>query len=421
MKGFFRGIFPVIVLFLYIYPQMILGFPISTRIMMGGLGIISFFHKHHKAFIFRPFKGGVAIVICSLIAAVGNSTWNFQFVGYFVSMLMIFFAAYLFLSLFPLYIKKKDGLESLLKVYVNAVLVQSFFAVIMFVIPSLGEKLMAIFPVMGSDEIIEHSLGFRLIGLGSAFFGAGVINGLGLITIVYLYLKGYIHNVFKWVIIYIFIFFVGMMMARTTVIGFTISIFLLLIWKPLNQKEIVKKWKWIVILLMAIVIAISFILANASENLINFIFEFFQNYDKTGRLESASTNRMMEMYVWPDNLRTWLIGDGLFNLGEDYYMSTDVGFMRLIYYGGIPIMIAYYYFSWYIVSSINKLGIDKPLKYLIYSCFLYQMILNIKGLVDINFFFLLIYLCVYLHKKWGRHINFYENQLRRNSSNSENY
>jgi hypothetical protein len=52
------------------------------------------------------------------------------------------------------------------------------------------------------------------------------------------------------------------------------------------------------------------------------------------------------MYVWPDNPKTWIIGDGYFNnpywdpnyMGEmtdGYYMNTDVGYLRFIYYFGL--------------------------------------------------------------------------------------
>lgn len=50
------------------------------------------------------------------------------------------------------------------------------------------------------------------------------------------------------------------------------------------------------------------------------------------------------MYVFPDNLKTWIIGDGYFNGPEDsdpyytgeiwdigYYKGTDVGYLRFIF------------------------------------------------------------------------------------------
>ena len=54
------------------------------------------------------------------------------------------------------------------------------------------------------------------------------------------------------------------------------------------------------------------------------------------------------MYVFPDNLKTWIIGDGYFNgtesvdpyyIGEKwkigFYQGTDVGYLRFIFYFGV--------------------------------------------------------------------------------------
>jgi len=47
---------------------------------------------------------------------------------------------------------------------------------------------------------------------------------------------------------------------------------------------------------------------------------------------------METMVVFPDNLKTWIIGDGYFNnpLNPNrFYMETDVGYLRFIFYCGL--------------------------------------------------------------------------------------
>ena len=57
------------------------------------------------------------------------------------------------------------------------------------------------------------------------------------------------------------------------------------------------------------------------------------------------------MVVWPDNIKTWIIGDGYLNNPADkslstydpyfvgkfhgYYMGTDIGYLRYIFYFGL--------------------------------------------------------------------------------------
>ena len=67
----------------------------------------------------------------------------------------------------------------------------------------------------------------------------------------------------------------------------------------------------------------------------------------------------MDMYVFPDNLKTWLIGDGYFDgpsLTDPYYVGptmtgfykwTDVGYLRFIFYFGVIGLVAFilYFFK----------------------------------------------------------------------------
>lgn len=59
------------------------------------------------------------------------------------------------------------------------------------------------------------------------------------------------------------------------------------------------------------------------------------------------------MYVFPETLKTWIIGDGYFLNPSDidsyytgkiyggYYMGTDVGYLRFIFYFGLIGLIAF--------------------------------------------------------------------------------
>ena len=65
------------------------------------------------------------------------------------------------------------------------------------------------------------------------------------------------------------------------------------------------------------------------------------------------------MYVFPDNIKTWIIGDGYFAnpgdtdpyyvgpLGGAFYKSTDVGYLRFIFYFGVIGLFAFilYFFK----------------------------------------------------------------------------
>ena len=337
--------------------------------------------------------------IMSLFTGIINRTFDFSFAKYCVSVLIFFFAAFFLYNILSLILKKNKwmDLDFLIKLFIIIVTLQSIISILMFIVPNLTEKLYTFFSLPeGEEATVEGLIGLRLIGLGSYFFAAGIIHGLSLIFIVYLYLKNKINK--KWIVIYIFNFFVGLLMARTTVIGFAMSLLFMAIWKPLNIFYIKQKFKWGLHLMILFIVALLGMLMVVSEDVLEWAFEFFYNYSNSGSFESDSTNRLKEMYVIPTNFFTYILGDGKYNLPDGlYYMSTDVGYLRLLYYGGIPMVISFYFFMYYIIKYIIKYNSSTIDKHLFFTIFLYMLVLNFKGLADLNPVLILIYIFSYFN------------------------
>ena len=98
-----------------------------------------------------------------------------------------------------------------------------------------------------------------------------------------------------------------------------------------------------------------------------FGFEGFVSLVEDGEWDVKSNRQLLSMVVWPDNLKTWLIGDGYFeNPMNDYYyagkayyyyMGTDVGYCRFIFYFGLVGLLAFSLFmfvSAFICSKNNS-------------------------------------------------------------------
>ena len=88
-----------------------------------------------------------------------------------------------------------------------------------------------------------------------------------------------------------------------------------------------------------------------------FAFEGFFSLVEEGRWEVHSNELLWTMYRFPETAKTWLIGDGYFYntfadpyyVGEEYggyYMATDVGYLRFIYYAGLPCLLLFMIFIW---------------------------------------------------------------------------
>lgn len=393
-------IFSTFLFFIYIYPLYFNSIPLSSRIIYAILGICTItYGRYIKLSLLYPLKGLIPVFAVSLLTGIINRTYDFYFAKYCVSVLMFFFASFFVYNILNYIYKRNEVLDIdfLIKLFIAIVTLQSVISILMFLIPGFTETLYTIFSVPESEEAtLEENIGMRLIGLGSYFFAAGVIHGLSLIFTVYLYLKNEIKK--RWVIIYVFNFFVGLLMARTTVIGFAISILFLIVWKPLNIFYIKQKIKWGIYLTIIFIIALIGIIMVVDEEVLKWAFEFFYNYSDTGSFESSSTNRLKEMYVIPTDFFTYIIGDGKYNLSEGgYYMSTDVGYLRLLYYGGIPMIMSFYFFMYYMIKYIIRYNASIVDKYLFFIIFLYLIILNFKGLADINSVLTIIYIFSYFN------------------------
>ena len=91
----------------------------------------------------------------------------------------------------------------------------------------------------------------------------------------------------------------------------------------------------------------------AIQKYTHFAFEGFFSLFETGKWEVGSNEKLMSMYVFPESLKTWMIGDGYIvnpitidpyytgDIYDGYYMGTDVGYLRFIFYFGLIGLIAF--------------------------------------------------------------------------------
>lgn len=419
-----------ILLFLYVYPLFFMGIPLSSRVIFGVLGCAFFIlQKVHNVQELRPLFGLLPIMGWSLLVGSINETYDFFFISYGISMLLIYFASFFIVNRVSILKTSRCAIDVILSAFILVVIIQSFIAILFYLFPAFQNICYKIFPLTEKEmSTAEGTIGFRFLGLGSCFFGAGVIHGFALLTMGYLYIADKVKSKTTWILSYLLILFAGLMFARTTVIGFGLSLLLIFSWKPFSKKTIKRNLVFILCFFAIMGIAIILLVKYVDESLLRFAFEFFYNYNETGSFESASTNQLQEMYGLPTELWTYIVGDGLYNLKSGgYYMSTDVGYMRLLYYGGIPMIVFYFYYQWYLLNNIIKIGsykmivsrkqpsiemkniinfgITKYLKRFLYFSFVYLLILNVKGFTDFSIYYMLFFSVLYNNIKTYKNYN----------------
>ena len=109
------------------------------------------------------------------------------------------------------------------------------------------------------------------------------------------------------------------------------------------------------------------------------------------------------MIVWPDNMKTWLIGDGYFNgpsstdpyyvgpVNFGFYKWTDIGYLRFIFYFGVVGLLTFIiYFFKVAFTCISRL---KKYRDLFVLFLLFNFVLWFKVATDIFLVFAL-FLCI---------------------------
>lgn len=203
----------------------------------------------------------------------------------------------------------------------------------------------------------------------------------------------------------------GSIIARTTYVGAVMSAAYIFIhpktWKTTISIRGISRFATILgVVAVAVVTCTYFYNHDASFHYwLRFAFEGFFNYFERGEYYLASTNKLETMYVFPDNAKTWIIGDGYFSnpYWSDYtytyinqnirgfYMETDVGYLRFIFYFGVIGLLAFMLFMYIVYVTCGKLMPDRKL--LFFFVMMTNFTIWLKVATDI-FCFMAVFICL---------------------------
>lgn len=190
-----------------------------------------------------------------------------------------------------------------------------------------------------------------------------------------------------------------MMVARTTIVGSGIGLMVIIFSSLKNQKHRFKNMVslfFAFIILLTIYDSIQSSFLNDYDSLMDFGFSIFSDMSSSGLRNDHSLGRMFEMYKnLPDNNKTWLIGDALWNIEDHYYKNVDIGYLRNIYYFGLLGMGALlFYYNGILQLIFSKSGLfGTNSKLAVFSFFLYILALQFKGPADMFYYVVPFYFC----------------------------
>lgn len=377
MYKYLVHIISVILTSFYFFPFETVFLPgVNTKMVLAGIGLLILgkrLAQRRDAGINKDFFVlsllALGISLASLLTMTINNTPDASFLTYFVSMWVWMGGAYTLVR----WLDTAYG-------YVNVRLVCNQLIAVC-VIQCLIAWGKDVYPLLqawvdsfvGGEAFMGNTKEARLSGIGAALDVAGLRFSAVAVMIGYILSKAeeLSHKqVVTYLVSFLIIAVIGNMMSRTTTVGVGLA---LVYWiystNLLSLKQNIKNqklWLWlggILCVVIPLFIYLYFTNDTFYKN-IRFGFEGFFSLWETGKWQTSSNDILLEhMVVFPDNWVTWLIGDGYAANPADktlsffdpyytgpvyhgYYMGTDIGYLRYIFYFGLVGTFVFSLFMW---------------------------------------------------------------------------
>ena len=390
---------------------------INTKMAMAAVGLVLFALDLAKgraasldwSFFLLSFLAAL-VSLAAFASAVINHTNDYTYASYIISMWVWMGAAYVVVSA----IKWVHGMPTVEIVgnYLIAVCVmQCGLAIMIDSLPWFKELVNHLVLGLGfvENDVLEKAN--RLYGIGCSLDVAGTRFSCVLVIIAFISLKIAGTEKKRWIWLYLISFFVisvvGNIIARTTIVGVGMAVLVWLIGTIAVRQAETRRFlisRWLAVLITAIIVcSVLYIESPVFKDNFRFGFEGFFSLFETGKWETNSNNILKNMIVFPDNLHTWVVGDGYLEnpyrrdinyVGPNYggyYMATDIGYLRFIFYFGL---IGLLLFCAYMVTCANELMKRFPAYSWMFFCILLiNFIVWMKVSTDI-FVVMAIFLCL---------------------------
>lgn len=338
---------------------------INTKMMMAVLGGILLMVKLARNRSAQLDKGifsislwAVLVSLVSLISMVLNNTPDDSYLGYVVSMWVWLAAAYFVVNAIR-FTHGTATVENVCAYLITVGVLQCFLAIAIDTIPAVKLFVDSILDgegFMGKNEDRLYGLGCALDVAGTRFSALLVMTAFLLSKVVQKEKGGLYMGLL--LAAFCVLTGIGSIIGRTTIVGMILSL-MYLFYISYFEKNLPdaarKKLMYGLVCGMCIGLVVAVGLYNFSpawQDYFQFGFEGFFSLVEKGRWEVHSNNQLAAQFILPDNMWTWVIGDGYiasttidpYYVGKSwvgFYKGTDVGYSRFLFYFGLVGLIAF--------------------------------------------------------------------------------
>ena len=350
LKKILVGFVLMILVNSYLFPIQFTFLPpsINSKMLLGVFGIFGFafdsVRKGGMRFSEYTLIAGVIAAIFSvwcLFSVTASNSTNYIYCDYIVSFLTWMAGAYGVYTVLRLAYGTVD--LPVLTRYLALV------AVFQCVTALLIDNVQGFSDFVDSFMYVEddfYKVNKRMYGIGAALDPGGIRFSAILVMIAHQLAtneqaRSDMRFVSTYMIAYATTILIGSVISRTTLVGAGIGLGYILVFLLRLRKggfittKLVRLYV-LFFLILTLIVVVSIFLYNSNEvfrGYLRFGFEAFFNWVETGEFRTDSTDTLIErMWIWPDDLRTWLIGQGTFGI---YDNNTDIGYCNFVLYCGL--------------------------------------------------------------------------------------
>ncbi len=383
-----RKIFIIILFTIYIYSIKFTFLPITGKQVIELLGFALFFVNRER-FNYQIYKKVIILCIIlffwGLIVALISGSFQLIYIEpYLIAPLASFFGAY-----FLYFISKKYicSFYDLLKIIALVVFLESLLTVVMHFSPSVYSLMAAIQEFLLHEDHLGNFADInRFTGIGTAaYFGVLPSCAMGVMACVYLMSHSDKKiNTITYLLFFITILSVSFLVSRTSLLLSGVSLLVYILY--MNRKNSAKVLFTLSLIALFVFGIVSLAFYYLPDNILIWATAAF-NTDSS----NSSTVGVLEWWTTTHfSLSTFLFGDGLYTTSAGYYMETDIGYFRQIYYGGIVGLSLIIGIHYSILNKVNRLLLGQKMKLFLFGLFVCYLLSMAKGDVSMIDMFILL-------------------------------
>ena len=346
----------------YLFPFMFTLLPtenLNSKNLMAAFGLLAFVFdsirkrsmKLSEPTLFSGLLAAIFSVWC-LFSVTEANTFEMDYASYIVTFIIWMAGAYGVYFLLRS-VHEEVTLEILIRYLAAVGLFQCVMAVLIDNVSAVDTFVDKIMYVPGNYYKVHH----RMYGLGAALDPAGIRFSVILIMIAHLFSTNdnvRSNSTYQALLLgsYAVILVIGAVISRTTVVGGAMGIVYIVISLFRMRKggfvttRMVASFFWFFVV-MAVIIGVTVYFYRTSDTFYGYLrfgFEGFFSWVETGEFSTGSTDVLETMWVWPEDVKTWIIGRGTYGVYENY---SDIGYVNFTFYCGLIGMVLFSIFFLY--------------------------------------------------------------------------